>query len=115
MVGRAGAVAQFCSGASWHGWRVRHELPSSDAPPSSLPLPSTDQLPCFTPPPSTGALFWQWFNDGQEAGTTEGGGRGLYGAALRLGLCDALARLRQLKDISADLQACIQVMSSSRW
>ncbi|PRW59651.1 nitrilase 2 isoform A [Chlorella sorokiniana] len=26
-----------------------------------------------------GALFWQWFDDGQEAGTTEGGGRGLYG------------------------------------
>ena len=26
-----------------------------------------------------GALFWQWFNNGQEAPASEGGGRGLFG------------------------------------
>lgn len=53
--------------------------PRCPAVPAPIRCLTSAFLPPTHPPGYAGALFWQWFNDGQEAGVTEGGGRGLYG------------------------------------
>lgn len=75
---------QLCHSARSH---VTPPCACAQVAPAAATLPCRSCTLCLAsaflspthPPGCAGALFWQWFNDGQEAGVTEGGGRGLYG------------------------------------